>query len=490
MEWAELERAVREDNKLPFSTHWPLQMPFSRKLVYCDCALNAYVLDFPPDWNSTDARIWQQKELLRTLMVNFAFGTAPFIPDFRQTRMRRAPGGYPIITASTSAWGIGYQLEYCCASDGILHIRGTVDNFDYANRTAHVRLRIVRPIESKVLVYHYRPFKWNASNWVDDDHVHYADEAFYDEHGQVAVLDKGDFQAALDEPHEYSESDYNSEFHWENPYWVEPDMQLRHAPAMLHLQCELEPGRKAMFELAVNTETGGTEPVFDWGNFDSGASSVEKCLNSLAENTATVFPAGGKAAKDVFNAVKYCNLQLLMDTGKHLQPCQGGLNERFFVWVWEAAESLRPMLRLGYHATVRKVLDYVWSLQGGGGPPGGEFQALDGAIGTTGPKWSCTTGIALSWAVDHIEYSDDREFLEQKLDAMIAAGKWIVGEISATRNSQDQYPGIMPPCCATDADYGRCLSITDSCSLNGLASLALLLVLLLFSSVEYFVREV
>ena len=74
---------------------------------------------------------------------------------------------------------------------------------------------------------------------------------------------------------------------------------------------------------------------------------------------------------------------------------------------------------------------------------------------------------------------------------MIAAGEWIIREIRATRgNAGDPFPGIMPPCCATDGDYGRCLSITDSCSLNGLSRLATLLKNIGHARADEFAREV
>jgi hypothetical protein len=476
MDYIALDKAINAPRKLPFSVHCPLQMPFSHKLVFCDCALNAYALELPLGWNNTDRTIWHQKNQLRTLMVNFAFGKAPFVPDFRLTRMRRIAGGYPVVEAEFSAWGIVYKFEYACDPEGVLHIRGTAHNIDYSPRSAHIWARMIRPLESKVLVYHYRPFHWDASHWVSDDHITFADDAFFDELGMVGKLTPKAFTVSFEAERTYTESDYNSEFHWENPFWAEPEMQLRVSPRMVHLVHELSPGESATFELAFHTGAAGemrTAPLT--ASFDEAVKAVQVCLDTINAPTAKLDLPGGAAENDVLYAVKSSSLQLLMDAGKYYQPCQGGLNERFFVWVWEAAESLRPMLRLGYFKEVKKVLKFIWSLQDGGCPPVGEFHSLAGAIGTTGPKWANTTGIALSWTVDYLRYSGDEDFKGKYLEKMVRAGNWIVGEIRATRISGSPVYGIMPPCRATDGDYGQCISKTDSCSLRGLTVLAELL---------------
>ena len=154
-------------------------------------------------------------------------------------------------------------------------------------------------------------------------------------------------------------------------------------------------------------------------------------------------------------------------------PTQGGSSERFFVWVWEAGDMLRPMIRTGHFESVRKSLDYIFSLQDGGFPPEGRFTTLDGAIGTTGPKWICTTGAALTLACDYYRYSHDKEFLEQYLPKIIKASRWIVGELRATRKlnadgTRPLYYGLMPFGVSTDGDIGYVVAMTDTYTFLGL----------------------
>ena len=128
---------------------------------------------------------------------------------------------------------------------------------------------------------------------------------------------------------------------------------------------------------------------------------------------------------------------------------------------------LRPMLRTGHFDNVRKSLDYIFSLQDGGFPPEGRFTTTQGSIGTTGPKWICTTGAALALACDYYIYSNDKDFLKQYLPKIIKASRWIVGELRATRKlnsdgSRPLYYGLMPFGVGTDGDIGYIVAISDA----------------------------
>ena len=179
--------------------------------------------------------------------------------------------------------------------------------------------------------------------------------------------------------------------------------------------------------------------------------------------------------QDIFTALQISTQQLLVKfpDKENLMPTQGGSSERFFVWVWEAGDMLRPMLRLGHFESVRKSLDYIFSLQDGGFPPEGRFTTLEGAIGTTGPKWICTTGAALTLACDYYRYSHDKEFLDQYLPKILRASRWIVGELRATRKlnadgSRPLYYGLMPFGVSTDGDIGYVVAMTDTYTFLGL----------------------
>ena len=136
---------------------------------------------------------------------------------------------------------------------------------------------------------------------------------------------------------------------------------------------------------------------------------------------------------------------------------------------------LRPMLRVGLFEPVRKSLDYIFSLQDAGCPPEGKVTTTEGSIGTTGPKWMCTTGAALALASEYYIYSNDKKFLNQYLSKILKASQWIVGEIKATRKlnpdgTRPLYYGLMPFGWATDGDIGYVVSTTDGYTFWGLES--------------------
>ena len=191
------------------------------------------------------------------------------------------------------------------------------------------------------------------------------------------------------------------------------------------------------------------------------------------ENTELIFPLGNW--HDIFTELQTSALQLLVKypDKTNLMPTQGGSSERFFVWVWEAVHMLRPMLRVGLFEPVRKSLVYIFSLQDAGSPPEGKITTTKGSIGTTGPKWMCTTGAALALAADYYIYSNDKEFIDQYLPKILKASRWIIGEIKATRKlnpdgTRPLYFGLMPFGWATDEDVGYIVSMTDGYSFWGL----------------------
>ena len=191
------------------------------------------------------------------------------------------------------------------------------------------------------------------------------------------------------------------------------------------------------------------------------------------ENTELHFPLGHW--QDIFTELHISALQLMVKyPGEtNLMPTQGGSTERFFVWVWEAVHMLRPMLRTGFFEPVRKSLDYIFSLQDAGCPPEGRFTTTEGSIGTTGPKWMCTTGAALALASDYYLYTKDEGFLDQYLSKILKASQWIVGEIKATRKldsdgTRPLYFGLMPFGWATDGDIGYVVSMSDGYTFWGL----------------------
>ena len=87
-EWADIMGELNREAKLPLSVHIPLNWPESHKLVMCDCAMNAYTLD-TPGLNTSITGDSLIRQLQRTTLFSWAFGDSAFVPDFRQTTLRR-----------------------------------------------------------------------------------------------------------------------------------------------------------------------------------------------------------------------------------------------------------------------------------------------------------------------------------------------------------------------------------------------------------------
>ena len=481
-EWGDIVDEVNREAKLPLSVHIPLNWPESHKLIMCDCAMNAYTLDTPA-LNTSITGDSLIRQLQRTTLFSWAFGDPAFVPDFRQTILRRAFGGLPIIEIEFSAWNLIYTCLYFVDIGGNLRMKMTVRNDDPKTQTAHVWLHPGRPLESKVFEYHYYTYEWDASRWLPDDFFEYHDGVFYTQDGVAGCVSAGGFNVAWVKEADFTGKDVNALFSWEKPYRVQERCKLCKMNHLLHFTCELKQGESQSFDVSFTVEprNGGCDKPFD-----EALQEAVEAWKQLKSKSVVELPCHRDTV--ALEAVTLNNLQLLMADGDRLRPCQGGSSERFYVWVWEAMCALRPMLRLGYFKQVRKAIDFIFSLQDGGCPPVGKFTTTKGAIGTSGPKWANTTGAALILACDYLEYSDDKSFIKSYLNKMLRAGRWIIGEIRATRTEGNPNYGIMPECCASDGDYGQVV-FTDCWSLGGLQRLRDVLKMLKHPDYEEFLDE-
>lgn len=481
-EWADIVDEVNREAKLPLSVHIPLNWPESHKLIMCDCAMNAYTLD-TPGLNTSITGDSLIRQLQRTTLFSWAFGDPAFVPDFRQTVLRRAFGGLPIIEIEFSAWNLIYTCLYFVDIGGNLRMKMTVRNDDPKTQTAHVWLHPGRPLESKVFEYHYYTFEWDASRWLPDDFFDYHNGMFYTQDGVAGRVSASGFNVTWVKEADFTGKDVNALFSWEKPYRVQERCKLGKMNHLLHFTCELKQGESQSFDVSFVAEPrmeGYDKP------FDDALKEAVKAWKKLESKSVVELPY--KRDTEAFEAVMLSNLQLLMADGDRLRPCQGGSSERFYVWVWEAMCSLRPMLKLGYFKQVRKAIDFIFSLQDGGCPPVGKFTTTKGAIGTSGPKWANTTGAALILACDYLELSGDKSFIKSYLDKMLRAGRWIIGEIRATRTEGNPNYGIMPECCASDGDYGQVV-FTDCWTLGGLQRLRDVLKIMKHPDYEEFLDE-
>ncbi len=477
MSWAQTRTAVRTDARPPYSVHMPLNLPESRLLVYCDAALNAYTVPVPPDLKTKCPEDHAVIESLRILLVSFAFGEAPFAPDFRLSQLSRPEGGYPLVKARYFAEDIAYELNYRMEPDGLLWIDGKVTNRHIGPKTAVVRCKAGYPRERSVFDYHYISFHWDAACYAHDGGGIVCDgDTLTGPHGAFGRIYPGGFDFNFEESLQFTDADYNKNFTCECPYFVQPGMRITEGRNFMRFAAELQPGESREFTLAFQTEPEKCKTL-------PGANPVREDMISFWKkyqaDTAKI-DFGCDKLNDIFRAIQLCNLQLLITEqsqyGEILQPCQGGSSERFYVWLWEAMEMLKPMSPLGYFGQVRRVLEFFFMLQDGGCPPSGEFQSLAGAIGTTGPRWASTTGSALLLATQYLKYSEDREFAGEYLPRMIRAAKWILGEVKATRfplpdGSRSRFHGLMPKARATDGDSGYIIASTDTWSCRGVMEL-------------------
>lgn len=472
--WLEVEKGSVHTGVNPHSIHFPLNIPQQNYLIYCDCAFNVYRLDVPPDMRANDINSDKVRADIRLPLVSFAFDEPAFIPDFRQSIWERIGGSYPMAHGRLYATLMQYDLEYALdPDDSTIYIRCTVTNNDEVPRQGVIRCLQSRPLEQDVMDYHYYPFHWDNSNWAKLTR----DEL------QPQVIENGGFDLDLNNSVSFEDSQYNTRFLSNVPYVVTPQMRLTKASGMLCASRKLGAGESASFTLAVNF----AEKVFPKEKtFDSVCSKNRRFWDALRSECRIEF--ADQEESDCFDSLQWNSLQLLLELdsptlGKVLQPSQGGSSERFYVWVWEAMCSLRPMLKLGHFEPVRKVLEFIFKLQDGGTPPVGRFHSLKGAIGTTGPRWANATGSALLLAVDYVIYSKDKVFLKKYMPKMLRAAKWILGEVEATRRYNPDGTkqlgfGVMPFACATDADQGYVIVWTDAWSFAGAANFALLLKML------------
>ena len=465
--WDEVRAAGLPFGVPNLSVHIPVGLSEQHALLYCDCAFNAWKLDVPPDLKTSDAASAQTIQALKAEMVGIALGEAPYLPDYRQTKWTRRSGGYPVVRGELEASHRRYTFDYCTdPASGELYIHGTIRNVGFLKGKGTVRLRRANPLEKDILDYHYIGFRWNAEKWRTGGEAE-----------PPVCTEVENAVAAAERAWSFDEKAYGRvPGFWGSPYTPERCMRLMTGGNVLKVEAELDPGQAFTFTVAAGF---ADRPVTKHPPFVEVVAAAERHWDGFLATRAEFADA---RENDVFRNLQFCNLQLLLNPWKdssspYLQPCQGGLSERFYVWVWEAMFSLRPMLRTGHFKPVRKVLEFILRLQDGGCPPEGDFTTLKGSIGTTGPRWTNSTGAALLLAADYLAYADDADFEQRHLDNLIRAANWILGEVKATRKLNPDGTrklgyGLMPGCVANDGDRGLFFATNDSYSYAGVRRLA------------------
>jgi hypothetical protein len=497
MTWEQILRQDSRQYQPPLTVHMPIHPVHSPDFVYVDCALNASRRRVVPGMSVRDEEGYSAARRTECMFVEFAFDDPPFIPDYRLSRLSLSEGKYPIVQAEYFALGILYRMEYSCApvddTQSILLIRCAVINEGEAAAEVHVRAKVNFQPEEDVFDYHYVPFYWDNTKWPSCNLTSLSKDMILRDGEIIGKVLPDGFCCEWEDGAAFADSSYNTKFACGSPYHVQKHLRLNNIDNCLHFAAELKPDEERCFSLMllVNYEELSEAHLEYLKSADSATcketaighfkSQISGLTSEISDEALDIMCPAGRFG-EMLTAMELSTLQLLVrfPNQNDLMPAQGGSSERYFVWVWEAVFMLRPLLQLGRFDCVRDALAFFFALQDSGYPPEGRLTSLEGAIGTTGPRWLNSTGSALALAADYYLYSRSEEFLEEYLPKMLRAADWIIHEITATRRlkpdgSRPLWYGLMPYGCATDGDIGYSITFTDAYSFQGLDKVASLL---------------
>lgn len=442
---------------------------------------------------TTNVEQRKMAESQEDLVVQFAFDNPPFIPDFRLTNLSLVDNKFPVAIADYFANDIYYKIEYAATAldddQVLLSLNIGAKNESDKTKQVTIRGKVGYYPENTIFDYHYIPYRWTNDKWKDYDQVVLKGYSIYKGQQLIGEVVPGNMNLFWEEKKFFTDKEYEDILYpqvWYGSGYATPEFRVKD---MRHVVCamkEVQPNDSVFFtmKLLVNDSLITTfheeslkqmtfEGIKEKAIADFKASFTNKTLKTKFKKDEW---------EDIFCSLQLSTLQFLINDfqKKMYQPVQGGSSERFFVWVFEAVQMLRPMLRTGQFESVKKSLDYIFSLQDAGFPPVGQFTTTSGSIGTTGSRWANTTGMALALACDYYLYSKDQLFIENYLSKILKAMHWITREIKATRvlNSDGSRPwtyGLMPFAVASDGDVGYFVSATDIFSFWGLEKAVLLL---------------
>lgn len=152
----------------------------------------------------------------------------------------------------------------------------------------------------------------------------------------------------------------------------------------------------------------------------------------------------------VYNTLTLNSLQMLVHLPErpYYIAGQGGFNDFRLVYGWESSFLLTAMDSQGYHAEVRKVLDFFLSIQDGSEGPEGDIQSAEGTFRPS-IHWMCETGAILKIFGMHYLYTNDKEWLVSIAPKLVKACRWIIEERKATKQLNDdgikvKHYGLLP----------------------------------------------
>lgn len=477
----------------PYTVNLLLSPPHSPDWIYLNPSMVVSRRRVIKNVSSSDVVKKTAAETQEDLVVQFAFDDPVFIPNFRLTNLSLEKDSYPIATADYFANDIYYEVEYMTTSlderQTLLCMNISIKNEGEYERDVHVRTKIGYYPENSIFDYHYIPFDWTVAKWKAYEGISFNDNVIYKNGQAIGTTFSEQMSMEWEEIKKCTDTQYEEILYpqvWYGSGYVLPEFRLKDIQDVIHASKKLSPGDSTNFciKLLVNEDQIVSEHekmLFQLSpqeikyrsinGFDSVFTENKLSCNFSTENWSNILTSLQMSISQLL--VRFPN-------EKYLLPTQGGSSERFYVWVFEAVQMLRPLLRTGSFEEVRMALDYIFSLQDSGFPPVGHFTTTEGAVGTTGPRWANTTGMALVLACDYYLYSKDQEFIKAYLPKILKAMHWIIGEVKATRilNSDGTRPltyGLMPFAVASDGDEGYFVSATDLFSYWGVKKAVCLL---------------
>lgn len=475
-------RILEEDTykwRPPYTVNLLIQPVHSPDWLYVNPSMVVSRRRVTENVSTTDPEKVKEATSQEDLVVQFAFDEPAFLPDFRLTRLHLEENKYPVATADYFANDIYYQIEYVATSltsrQTLLCLNISATNEGDREKNIHIRTKVGYYSENQIFDYHYIPYRWTAAKWKPYDGISMENHILYKKEQVIGKIIPGQMEVGWEKFKQNTDGQYEEILYpqvWYGSGYALPEFRVKEMQDVIHASKRVRPGESTGFSIKLLVDdrqitSSHKEALARMSPEEVKSKAIVDFKKELSDQTASLDFQTAQWS-DIFTELQLNTLQLLVKYPDKdvFMPSQGSSSERFYVWVFEAVQMLRPLLRTGQFEAVKRSLDYIFALQDAGYSPVGRFTTTEGAIGTTGPRWANTTGMALALASDYYLYSKDSRFIEEYLPKILKALHWISGEVAATRkmNPDGSRPltyGLMPFAVASDGDQGYFVSATD-----------------------------
>lgn len=472
----------------PKSVCMRCQPPTSEFLMQPCPSFSLYAFPIYP--NQEVANLSQREETAKkdTYRLCFAFEKDPLLADPNNTKFKRIDGKNPVIVGEYVYNGLKYTFTYYSNPfkkhiQEVTTIEIKIENIGLYETEATIRLKpsITNNYE---LYYHYIVYHWNNDLWPKRNDIKLSNDYFYLKDKCIGKIVDSNMDYSLEDSY-ISTADRN--YYTDNRHiyqfalYQRPELILNKIENTIKFTKKLQKGETSYIKLNCvnNYDCEDNNLNKEVLKLNTSIQKEIEIFENLHKNKAQLNFKDNKIEDIYYSQINTIH-QLCIDLKDYWLPSQGGVDERHFMWLWEAYCMLDPLINLGYFHIVKKALEYILSMQDSPYKPDGRFTDLDGAIGTTGPRWVSTTGAALAFATKYYNFTKDEEFKNKYLDCLVNAGKWIIRQIKSTRLYDEKgekvlWFGLMPWGRMNDDDYGYGITISDSITYKGLNELGKLL---------------